>query len=188
MYVGERGYATMKAKDVAAYILEKKGSLTGFQLQKLLYYCQAWNLVFVGDPLFEDQIEAWEHGPVVPSVSRLHQHAYWVNRRHIADADSRNIPLADQCLIDAVLDSYGDLSGDQLEQLTHSEAPWRDAFNGSTYYQSQVIAPETMREYYAALSASDAAARSEHIVPRFSCPRHVYVSDDDFDWLMQDDE
>ena len=176
-----------RAKDVAAYILEKKGSLTGFQLQKLLYYCQAWNLVAFGVPLFDDPIEAWEHGPVVASVSRFHQHLYWVNRRHVPDADSGNVPLENQCVIDAVLDAYGDYSGDQLEDLTHSEAPWSDAYNGRTCFDSASISLEAMRSYYVALSAASPSNRGDHIVPSLPCPKFIYVSDEDYDWLTSNE-
>lgn len=177
----------LKAKDVAAYILEKKGSLTGYQLQKLLYYCQAWSLVFSGAPLFDDLIEAWEHGPVVASVSRLHQHLYWVNRCHIPDSDSARIPLESQCVIDAVLDAYGNYSGDQLERLTHSEAPWSDAYNGRTGFDSAPISLDAMRSYYAALSAAGHADRGEHIVPVVSGPKCIYVSDEEYGWLVRDE-
>lgn len=177
----------LKAKDVAAYILEKKGSLTGYQLQKLLYYCQAWNLVYSGSPLFDDSIEAWKHGPVVTNVAHVHQHLYWVNRRHIMDSDSRNVPLESQCVIDAVLDAYGGYTGDQLERLTHSEAPWSDAYNGRTGFSSAPISIEAMRSYYAALSAAGPSEREGHVVPALSGPRHIYVSDEDYDWLASDE-
>lgn len=60
------------AKDVAAYILTERGRLTGWQLQKLLYYCQAWSLAFNGERLFPQEILAWDHGPVVPEVFQDH--------------------------------------------------------------------------------------------------------------------
>jgi uncharacterized phage-associated protein len=44
--------------------------ITNLKLQKLLYYCQAWSLVFTGQALFAERIEAWVHGPVVPSIFR----------------------------------------------------------------------------------------------------------------------
>lgn len=177
----------LRAKDVAAYILEKKGSLTGYQLQKLLYYCQAWNLVFLGQPLFDDPIEAWKHGPVVASVSHLHQHLFWVNRHHITDSNSKRVPLENQCVIDAVLDAYGDFSGDQLERLTHSEAPWSDAYNGRTCFDSASIPLETIKDYYAALSAAAPSERAGHVVPVLSAPKFVFVSDQDYDWLARDE-
>ena len=40
--------------DVAAYILEKIGSMTTMKLQKLVYYSQAWSLVWDEKRLFEE--------------------------------------------------------------------------------------------------------------------------------------
>ncbi|WP_375339284.1 Panacea domain-containing protein [Planktothricoides raciborskii] len=51
--------------DVAAYILTKKHPLTAVKLQKLLYYAQAWALVWDKKPLFPERIEAWVNGPVL---------------------------------------------------------------------------------------------------------------------------
>lgn len=44
--------------DVAAAILERTGPLDTFKLQKLVYYAQAWHLVWDNEPLFEEPIEA----------------------------------------------------------------------------------------------------------------------------------
>ena len=51
--------------DVAAYILDKLGPISTIKLQKLVYYCQAWSLVWDEEPLFSERIEAWVNGPVV---------------------------------------------------------------------------------------------------------------------------
>ncbi len=47
---------------------EEPDYLTNLRLQKLLYYAQAWSLAMRDKPLFDDRIEAWPSGPVVPSV------------------------------------------------------------------------------------------------------------------------
>ena len=65
-----------KAIDVAKYILciaNTNGDLiTNLKLQKLLYYAQAWYMVnFDGKKLFDDDIEAWQFGPVIKSIYNL---------------------------------------------------------------------------------------------------------------------
>ncbi len=45
--------------DVAKYILTKMGKLSTVKLQKLVYYAQAWSLVWDDEPLFNERIEAW---------------------------------------------------------------------------------------------------------------------------------
>ncbi len=59
--------------DVAAYILKKHGPLTAMKLQKLVYYCQAWSLVWDEHPLFRSKIEAWANGPVVSDLYTRHR-------------------------------------------------------------------------------------------------------------------
>ena len=47
--------------------------ISPLKLQKLLYYCQGFNLGAYDQPLFKENIEAWEHGPVVVSVWRAYR-------------------------------------------------------------------------------------------------------------------
>jgi len=56
------------AHDVAAYILKNGGRMSVMKLQKLVYYSQAWHLVWEDKRLFSDRIEAWANGPVVPNL------------------------------------------------------------------------------------------------------------------------
>ena len=55
----------MPVKDVAQYILEKNGAMTSMKLQKLVYYSQAWATVWDDDVLFDEEVQAWDNGPVV---------------------------------------------------------------------------------------------------------------------------
>src|SRR5947207_9070578 len=42
--------------------------ITHLKVQKLLYYAQGWALVHLRKPLFSEDLEAWAHGPVAPSI------------------------------------------------------------------------------------------------------------------------
>jgi uncharacterized phage-associated protein len=70
----------VSAKDVAAYILQRLGPMTTMKLQKLLYYCQAWSLVWDEEPLFYEAIEAWANGPVVREVFEEHRNMFNIDR------------------------------------------------------------------------------------------------------------
>lgn len=171
-----------RAIDVAAYILNEEGRLSGYQLQKLLYYCQAWCLVTQDRTLFPEEIRAWEHGPVVYEVARAHR-----GRRSVVARDIEANPLAlsaeDQVLVDAVLESYACLSGDELESLSHSELPWRESYNGQTGIASNVISTDLIKSYYSELMSGDSDVAARHHVPRFPVSPKIVVSDDDFAWL-----
>lgn len=57
--------------DVAKYILSKTGTIPAMKLQKLVYYSQAWALVWDEKPLFTAPIQAWANGPVCPRLCNL---------------------------------------------------------------------------------------------------------------------
>ena len=42
-------------------------AMTNLRLQKMLFFAQGWSLTRLGKPLFEEPIEAWQHGPAVPA-------------------------------------------------------------------------------------------------------------------------
>jgi len=114
--------------DVAAYILAKQGPLTTMKLQKLVYYAQAWSLVWDERPLFRHRIEAWANGPVIPALYRIHKGQFKVRR--LPKGDRRRIRGAAQKTLDAVIAYYGKKSSQWLSNLAHSERPWKDARKG----------------------------------------------------------
>ncbi|WP_429820290.1 Panacea domain-containing protein [Ensifer sp. B1-9] len=73
----------MNANDVAKYILRIKGPMSAMKLQKLVYYCQAWSLVWDDRPMFDDRIEAWANGPVCVNLYNSHRGRYTVEAAHI---------------------------------------------------------------------------------------------------------
>jgi uncharacterized phage-associated protein len=139
--------------DVAAYILSKQGRMTAMKLQKLLYYSQAWSLVWDEKPLFKARIEAWANGPVVPEVYREHRGAFNVGKAW-PKGHSDALTATERETVDAVLEFYGDKSSQWLSDLTHQEDPWRDARSGFAPGQrcGREITHAAMAEYYGSLS------------------------------------
>lgn len=114
--------------DVAAYILKKKKALTAMKLQKLVYYAQAWSLVWDEKPLFEERIEAWANGPVCPALYAAHAGKFTITQETRGVA--KNLTTDEKETIDAILRDYGDKPASWLSDLTHREAPWQDARKG----------------------------------------------------------
>lgn len=139
-------------KDVAAYILEKSGSMTAMKLQKLCYYSQAWHLVWEDKPLFEDQIEAWANGPVAPVLYRAHRGKFGLQPGEI-NGDPDSLTPGEAGSVDAVLSFYGDMSAQHLSDQTHSERPWIDAMGGNekTGWNDKEITHAAMAEFYGSL-------------------------------------
>lgn len=137
--------------DVASYILERQGKMTATKLQKLCYYSQAWHLVWEETPLFPDRIEAWANGPVAPALYAQHRLEYMVES--ISSGHAGELAPAEVETINMVLDFYGTRTGAELSELTHREAPWREA-RGDTppgARSNAVITHAAMGEYYEGL-------------------------------------
>ena len=145
--------------DVAAYILQQRGQMSTFKLQKLAYYSQAWHLVWDDEPLFNSRIEAWANGPVVRELYLVHRGRYQMAEWPEGRGDAAQLTTDERETIDAVLEGYGALSGRQLSHLTHSESPWRDARGdlGPTERSTEPITPAAMQAYYTALDTADEA-------------------------------
>ena len=151
------------AHDVAKYILEHQGSISTWKLQKLVYYTQAWNLVWAEKPLFQDRIEAWANGPVVPALYSQHRGQFSVSKWRKGDTDK--LTDREKKTIDRVLEGYGGLSGHQLVFLTHHEAPWVEAREGvpATEPSRNQITTESMAAFYLAVDADDEAVPIDEI-------------------------
>jgi uncharacterized phage-associated protein len=140
-----------KVDDVAAAIVRDRGPMSAWKLQKLVYYCQAWHLVWEDEPLFRDRIEAWANGPVVRSLYDQHRGRFQVRSWSSGNPDA--LTEAERTTIDAVLQTYGDESAQWLSALTHRERPWIDARRGLAEGErgNHEITKEAMAEYYASL-------------------------------------
>lgn len=127
------------AIDVMKYIKSQK-SITGeVQLQKLVYYSQAWSLAWDGVPLFHDRIEAWRHGPVVRSIYK-----------RTDGADATVLTPSERATVDAVLVHYGEMYGSELAGMSHSEKPWSDVWGDRPEDAkcSDEITHDAMRRFY----------------------------------------
>jgi uncharacterized phage-associated protein len=130
----------VSAHDVAREIRARDRGAGVLKVQKLLYYCQGWNLALNGDPLFGEEIEAWTNGPVVADL--------W----HAEDKDRAQPPprtLTDRQLatVAFVCGKYRECSGQQLIEVTHGEPPWLDAIATSAQ-PNPVITLEALREFF----------------------------------------
>lgn len=113
-------------RDVAKEILTH-GSMTQKKLQKLCYYAQGWYLGITGNKLFNEELQAWVHGPVSPVLYSEYRD-YGFNQIPQEKVSHASDELKN--LINQIYRIYGELDGDQLEYLTHKEKPWIEARNG----------------------------------------------------------
>jgi len=144
-----------KTLQVANYFIYKNKidpkQLTNKKLQKLLYYSQAWNLVINNEKLFDDKIEAWIHGPSIPSIYlEFKKFGYNEIKLDIEKSDFSDITEQEKNVLDSVWNVYGKYDANYLEFLTHNEAPWQKARSGLMPYESSSaeISVDEMKSYY----------------------------------------
>ncbi len=137
--------------DVAQYILDHAGDISTWKLQKLVYYSQAWHLVWADKPLFEETIEAWANGPVSPSLYEKHKGCFTVS--NIQCGNSELLTEDERETVDKVIAYYQQYNGQQLSDLTHAETPWMKAREGMAYNErgKVEITKESLAEYYGSL-------------------------------------
>lgn len=146
------------AVDVARYFLGKVDRDAGdapthLWVQKMVYYAQAWSLVFLGVSMFPDEIQAWKHGPVVTTLwSRLSVFGNsCIPEEFDFEDQAGEVSLDEERVLRMVWDVYGELSALKLRKLTHQEMPWLKARRGLPEdARSQTpIELEDMKDYYA---------------------------------------
>lgn len=149
--------------DVAAYLVQRCGPMSTMKLQKLVYYCQAWHLVWDEEPMFPERIEAWANGPVVYELFNKHRGEFSVESWPYGDP--ANLTQTQRATADVVVDDYAALSGRQLSYLTHTEGPWRTARGDlpATAWSRNEITPESLQDYYTAVAVAEDAKPVEDI-------------------------
>ncbi len=122
-------------------------SMTPKKLQKLCYYAQGWCAGLTGERLFNNELQAWIHGPVSPELYDKYR-GYGYNKIPKIDTEIANKKL--KGIVEQIYRIYGKLDGDELEQLTHQEKPWTNARKGIEAWEpsNEVIKFTDMQEYF----------------------------------------
>lgn len=138
--------------DIADYILRRQGTMSAMKLQKLVYYAQAWSLAWTDTPLFNEDIQAWAKGPVVPALYYKHKACFSLSEGFFGGSPDK-VSDEQQEVIHKVLEFYGEKDPQWLSDLTHLESPWKDARAGLAPDErgNSVITKEAMLEYYSSL-------------------------------------
>ena len=144
---------TEKLKAVAEKILLILGRpITTMKLEKLVYYAQCWNLVWNEAPIYENEVEAWAHGPVIRDLYNLHKGNFIITSKFFEDANLNLLSHKEKDTIKRVVDFYGDKDPQWLSDLTHFEAPWKNARKRANLQDGErgnaVISREEIFNYY----------------------------------------
>jgi uncharacterized phage-associated protein len=141
------------------------------KIQKLVYFANGWHLAVKGDPLIDEQVEAWTFGPVILSLYGAFRKsggrpitASAVRR----DSDFQIVGVHDlgdvpdqarftNALLDRIWAIYGGYSAIQLSNETHrSGSPWDTVFKHykGTIPKGTDIPANLMRKYFRSLASA----------------------------------
>lgn len=144
--------------DIANWFLTKD-SVSPKKLEKLTYYAQAWsNALYDQNIISDTNFEAWAHGPVSPELYQKYKNYHWQlipklsveGQNYVDDSEAQD-------LLESVWITYGDRSANELEALTHTEFPWRNARRGyDPGEHCQVnISQNDMKNFYRSIYTGD---------------------------------
>ena len=149
-----KGNTDNSALEIAKFIVDMQGvvstlRISHFNLQKLVFYCQAFHLAEKGEPMFRDEVEAWQDGPVVSDVYDAYKN--WGSSPIAPEAagvlkgTNVKIPIDSLSTISSVMEALGHSSPIALMEQSHREDPWRDAYAKG---EGTVISHDSMKKYY----------------------------------------
>ena len=132
------------------------------KLLKLAYIAQGYYLGFYDKPLFQNEIQAWKYGPVIPDL-------YHVTKRYgrrnvdpfVLDIYTKNeLSEADKHFVSLVWNTYKHNDGIELSALTHQEgSPWSTVYEDGVFHKS--INNEVIKDYYKQLISQRGASTNK---------------------------
>lgn len=125
---------------ICRLIIDTNSEVSNLVLQKLLYFIQAYRAVKTGVPAFENRMEAWTYGPVIPEVYfrfRDDKENFLNVDTNILEEDLRNDIIL-------IVNQLGSLDPFTLVDATHNYQPWNDAWHNS----NKEITFDSIREYH----------------------------------------
>jgi len=147
--------AYINAIQAADYILfcanDAQELITNLKLNKLLYYAQGYHIAIHDDLLFEDEIQAWVHGPVVPNVYHKYKGFKWAPINVNASRPELSKEVFE--FLDVIIETFLPIDAYKLELMTHEEKPWKNARSGlpKDALCQNTIEPTDMKEYFTLL-------------------------------------
>lgn len=150
-------------KSIANFFLDlaasKGEALSPMKLQKLVYYAHGWYAGYTSKPLIDEAVEAWQYGPVIPSLyHEFKQFGSAPIKCKATDFDKdafdlRETPVPQEeeirKFLSNVWDSYGKYTALTLSQMTHAaNGPWDQAWKASNGVKGVDIPLEAIATHF----------------------------------------
>lgn len=145
-----------KIDSVVKYFIINCVEITPLALQKLLYFAQGFYKAFNYEYLFDNDCEAWVHGPVYRNVyDKYKNRGFNPIEDNISEYDDFELTETEKEILDSIIVNFGCFSGKILEKMTHVETPWRITRRGLGDYESsnRIIEKELISEYFSEIKS-----------------------------------
>lgn len=141
-----------KLYDYMLYIISKMKEVDPLSIQKILYFANGFSKPFLKHNLFDNEAQAWVHGPVYSDI----YDALSYYQRNIIDYNELlknkeiNISAEEMNYLNYIIKYFGCYSGSILRQMTHFTDPWIKARAGllDTEPSDRVITLEDVNDYF----------------------------------------
>ena len=165
----------LDAKELAIYIQKfykekyegntNKRDISPIKLQKALYFLFAYWGQYIGkskqeninvefeldkfsEHLYEEEIQAWTYGPVLPEIYVLEKEGIlnnYISENYLEDTE-HNLVIKE--FIDYLLPQIFDISDFGLVDLSHQDNCWKNHYNSQDEYHSNEIPKEEIINEY----------------------------------------
>lgn len=140
--------ANAVANEFLRLSMAEEKALSPMKLQKLVYFAHGWYLALTGNPLISEPVQAWQYGPVIPSLYREFREygndpivtpavsfqvtggrgSIGVSTLENSGTDAGEIERA-RAIIQRVWEQYGGYSAARLSNATHAKgSPWAQVY------------------------------------------------------------
>lgn len=138
----------MKALDLARYIIyrcaEENKPISNLQLQKILYFIQVAFLQKKDRPAFEENVEAWQFGPVVPGVY-YNFSGYGGMKIPVSEGEYTDVACEDE--IDEICKDSISKKPWELVEISHEKGkPWDRIYKNGEGLRD-IIDQDTIKKY-----------------------------------------
>lgn len=127
-------------------------TISNLKMQKLCYFSQVASLVHKEESLFDDEIQAWAHGPVIPNLYKRFRRYGWqaIDPTDLRTHPDKFLDEAERRLLDKVWGKLSGYTAKYLEQLSHKDEAWKRQYTPEKPGGrcSNVIAPQHILEFY----------------------------------------
>jgi uncharacterized phage-associated protein len=119
-----------------AYEEGMEAEMTNMKVQKLLYCAQSLHLALYGEPLFNEEIQAWRYGPVCPPAYRYYSKFEAEQLPFPKKESLSEVPDEEKQLLEETWQYFGGYHAFRLSGMTHLEFPWQKARKGLSSEES----------------------------------------------------